>query len=101
MVAAKPLETPTPEFSTTAMRRNMGAPAITVYGIIRKDGSLENVKVLTSDAEVQQTIMETLKKWRYTPAMCGASPVASEKEIPVSLFRGAGGGDGDGGRRGR
>lgn len=101
MVAAKPLETPTPEFSTTAMRRNMGSPSINVYGIIRKDGTLENVKVLTSDTEVQQTIMETVKKWRYTPAMCGASPVATEKEIQVSIFRGGSGGDGEAGRRGR
>ncbi|MBZ5507662.1 MAG: energy transducer TonB [Acidobacteriia bacterium] len=100
MVAAKPLETPPPEFSTTAMRRNMGSPAINVYGIIRKDGTLGNVKVLTGDTEVQQTIMETIKKWRYTPAMCGASPVASEKEIQVSIFRG-GSGDGEGARRGR
>jgi hypothetical protein len=101
MVAAKPLETPAPEFSSMAMRRNMGAPAINVYGIIRKDGNLENVKILTSDAEVQQTIMETVKKWRYTPAMCGTTPVATEKEIQVSLFRGGGGGDGEGARRGR
>ncbi|HEX4603305.1 MAG TPA: hypothetical protein VH724_04875 [Candidatus Angelobacter sp.] len=101
IVAAKPLETPTPEFSTTAMRRNAGAPAINVYGIIAKNGSLENVKVLTSDTEVQQTILEAMKKWRYTPAMCGSSPVASEKEIQVLIFRGAGGGDGEGARRGR
>jgi hypothetical protein len=100
MVAEKPLQTPSPEFSPTAMRRNAGSPAINVYGIISKDGNLENVKVLTSDTEVQQTIMETVKKWRYTPAMCGSSPVASEKEIQIMLFRGGGGGD-EGGRRGR
>jgi len=100
MVAEKPLQTPSPEFSPTAMRRNAGSPAINVYGIINKDGNLENVKVLTSDAEVQQTIMETVKKWRYTPAMCGSSPVANEKEIQIMLFRGGGGGD-EGGRRGR
>ena len=100
MVEAKPLQTPTPEFSMNAMRRNAGSPAINVYGIINKEGSLENVKILTNDAEVRQTIMETVSKWRYTPAMCGNSPVATEKEIPVLMFRG-GSGQGDGGRSGR
>jgi hypothetical protein len=102
MVPAKPAQTPTPEFSTSAMRRNAGAPAVNVYGIINKGGALENIKVLTSDSEVQQTIIQTLGKWHYTPAMCGSSPIASEKEIQVSIFRGEGEGGGSTGQyRGR
>jgi hypothetical protein len=102
MQPAKALQTPQPQFSPTVVRRNAGSPSIHVYGIIDKDGSLQNVKMLTTDAELQQSIMEALKKWRYTPAMCGTSPVATEKEIPVSLFGGFGGGDNSGGgRRGR
>ena len=58
--------------------------------------------MLTADPEIQQPILEALKKWRYSPAMCGTSPVATEKEIQVSLFGGFGGGDDSGGgRRGR
>lgn len=100
MQPAKPMQNPTPQFSAAAMRRNAASPAINVYGIVGKDGSLENVKVLTSDIEVKQAIMETVTKWRYTPAMCGSTPVASEREIPIQLFMGASGG-GEGGRRGR
>ncbi|SRR6266567_113031 len=101
MQPAKPLQTPRPEFSPMVMRRNASNPAIHVYGIIDKDGSLKNVKILSSDPEVQQTITEAMKRWRYSPAMCGTSPVATEKEIQVS-FGGMGGGDnGEGGRRGR
>lgn len=101
VIPAKPLQTPAPEFSNTAIRRNGGTPVINAYGIVSKDGNLENVKMLTSDTEVQQTILETVKKWRYTPAMCGSTPVASEMEFSVSL-RGEFGGNMDtGGRRGR
>lgn len=102
MQAAKPVQMPRPEFSPTVARRNAGTPTIHIYGIVEKDGSLQNVKMLTTDAELQQSIMDALKKWRYTPAMCGTSPVASEKEIQIPLFGGFGGGDGSGGgRRGR
>jgi TonB family protein len=99
---ARPVQTPRPQFSPMAARRNASTPVIHVYGIIDKDGSLQNVKMLTADAELQQTILETVKKWRYSPAMCGTEPVASEKEIQIPLFGGSGGGDGgDGGRQGR
>lgn len=99
---AKPLQTPPPDFSESEMRKNGAvSPIVNIYGIVNKDGRLENIKILTSDAELQQTILEALKKWRYTPAMCGATPVASEKEFPVSLFAGMGGDTGQQGRRGR
>jgi hypothetical protein len=102
MQAAKPVQMPRPEFSPTVARRNAATPTIHVYGIIEKDGSLQNVKMLTTDMELQQSINEALKKWRYTPAMCGTTPVASEKEIEIPLFGGFGGGDDSGGgRRGR
>jgi hypothetical protein len=92
---------PRPEFSPMAARRNAADRTIHVYGIVEKDGSLQNLKMLTTDAELQQSILEALKKWRYTPAMCGASPVASEKEIDIPLFGDFSGSGGEGGRRGR
>jgi Gram-negative bacterial TonB protein C-terminal len=101
MQAAKPVQMPRPEFSPIVARRNAATPAIHVYGIVEKDGSLQNVKMLTTDMELQQSILEALKKWRYAPAMCGASPVASEKEIEIPLFGEFGGSGGEGGRRGR
>jgi TonB family protein len=85
-----------------AVRRNASSPVIHVYGIIDKDGLLQNVKMLTPDAELQQSVLEAVKKWRYSPAMCGTQPVATEKEIQIPLFGGFGDGDSsDGGRRGR
>ncbi len=103
MQPAKPLQTPRPEFSRMVMQRNAATPSVNVYGIIGKDGNLQDVKVLSIDAEVQQSIMAALKKWRYSPAMCGASPVATEKEIQVPFGGMGGGGEGGegGGRRGR
>ncbi|HEX7285626.1 MAG TPA: hypothetical protein VF532_05555 [Candidatus Angelobacter sp.] len=97
---AKPLKTPSPDFGANVVRRNMATPLINAYGIIDKDGSLQNIKVLTGNAELRDVIVETLKNWRYHPAMCGNNPVATEKEIPISLL-GAMGGGGDDAPRGR
>ncbi len=96
MLPAKPVQTPSPEFSPMAARRAAQmSPVVHVYGIVDKDGSLQNVKMLTADAEIQQSIAEALKKWRYSPATCGASPVASEQEIVIPLFGGRGNGGDD------
>jgi len=90
---AKAVRAPAPEFSPTVQRRNMASPVIHVYGIVDKDGNLQNPMVLSSDAEVRSSTLEALKKWHYTPATCGTTPVASEQEIEVRLF---GGEDGEG-----
>jgi hypothetical protein len=102
MQPARPVQTPSPEFSPMAARRAAQlSPVVHVYGIVDKDGSLRNVKMLTADAEIQQSIAEALKKWRYSPATCGTSPVASEKEIEIPLFGGRGNGGDDDSRGGR
>lgn len=94
---AKAVRAPAPEFSPMVQRRNAGNPVVHVYGIVDKDGNLQNPLVLSTDADVKNSTMEALKKWHYTPAMCGTTPVASEQEIEVKLF----GGDGGEGMRSR
>jgi hypothetical protein len=100
MVPARPLQMPRPSFGMTVVRRNASARVVRVYAIANKEGSLEGVKILSSDAEVRQAVQEVITKWRYSPAMCGSSPVASEQEIQIP-FADMGGGGGDAGGRGR
>jgi hypothetical protein len=97
MVPAKPLQTPRPSFGMTVVRRNAEAKVVRVYAIANKDGSLENVKILSSDPEVRQAVLEVIPKWRYSPAKCGSSPVAAEQEIQIP-FSDMGGGVDAGGR---
>lgn len=87
---AKAVRSPAPEFSPSVQRRNADTPVIHVYGVVDKDGNLQNPMVLSSDAEVRSSALEALKKWHYTPATCGTTPVASEQEIEVRLFGGGG-----------
>jgi hypothetical protein len=95
MQPTRMLQSPRPEFSRMVARRNADALGVYAYGIVDKEGNLQNVKVLSSDPEVQQAVQETLKKWHYAPAQCGTSPVATEQEIQITF----GGGEGGRGRR--
>jgi hypothetical protein len=99
MVPAKAMQMPRPSFGMTTVRRNASARVVRVYAIVNKEGSLENVKILSSDAEVRQAVQDVITKWRYSPAMCGSSPVASEADIQIPFDIGGGGGDAGG--RGR
>lgn len=94
---AKAVRAPAPEFSPTVQRRNANSPVVHVYSIVDKNGNLQDPMVLSTDADVRNSTLEALKKWHYTPATCGATPVASEQEIEVKLF--SGGGEGTRNRR--
>jgi TonB family protein len=100
MVPAKPMQTPRPSFGMTVARRNAVARVVRVYAIVNKEGNLENVKILSSDPEVRQSVLEVITKWHFSPAMCGSSPVATERDIQIP-FSDMSGGGGETGRRGR
>lgn len=87
---ARPVRSPAPEFSPMVQRRNASSPVVHVFGIVDKDGNLQDPMVLSPDAEVRSSTLEALKKWHYTPATCGTTPVASEQEIEVKLLTGGG-----------
>lgn len=89
---AKAVRSPAPEFSRTVQMRNMANPVIHVYAIVDKDGDLQNPLVLSTDVDIRTSTLEALKKWHYTPATCGTTPVSSEQEFEVRLF--GNGGDG-------
>jgi TonB family protein len=91
MVPAKQLQAPRPEFGMSVSRRNAEAKVVRVYAIVNKEGNLENVKVLSGDPDVRQAVLEVTNKWRYTPAMCGTSPVAAEQEITIPFSERGGG----------
>lgn len=83
---ARMLESARPQFPRSALARNSGVQGVYAYGIVDKDGRLQNIKVLTSDADVQVAVVDALKQRKYAPAMCGSTPIASEQEIQVPLI---------------
>jgi hypothetical protein len=88
MQSPKLIESQRPQFPRSVSRRNSDAGGVYAYGIVATDGKLQNIKVLTSDSDVQGAVVDALKQWRYAPASCGSSPVAAEQEIQIP-FQGA------------
>lgn len=62
---------------------------IFIYGIVGQDGSFGNVHAVSvpRDPAIVSLVEEAASKRRYSPAMCGAKPVAVEGSIEVETLR--------------
>jgi TonB family protein len=56
--------------------------------IIGKDGSLQNIKLISGHPILAQAALDAIRQWRYLSSMCGSSPVAVETEITVRFHMG-------------
>jgi TonB family protein len=53
--------------------------------VIGKDGKLDEVRAVSGNPILAQGAIDAIKRWRYSPAMCGTKPVAVEKEVRVEF----------------
>ena len=63
---------------------------VTLYAIIRRDGSVDSIQVVRSlDLLLDQNAMEALARWKFRPAERGGSPVELEAlvQIPFRITR--------------
>jgi TonB family protein len=81
----KPLHTPEPEFSDAA-RSARAHGKVYVYVLINAEGNVAGVQPLGMDAYgLALNAMNTIKTWRFQPAMCSGHAVASELNIEVEF----------------
>ena len=69
------LDRPQPPYPP-ALRRDRVQGRALLAGVIEKDGSVSNVTVLTStgNPDLDQVCLDTLRNWRYKPALLGGQP---------------------------
>jgi TonB family protein len=63
---------------------------VTLYAVIRADGTVDDIKVLDSlDSRLDATAMHALAKWHFQPATKNGAPVALEAvvEVPFHMKR--------------
>ncbi|MEP6644440.1 MAG: energy transducer TonB [Acidobacteriaceae bacterium] len=61
------------------------SPKVTVSFIVGREGGVESPLILESSAEGKgRNILDTLRRWRYRPAMCNGVAVESEAEVQFS-----------------
>ena len=53
---------------------------------ILTDGSVSGIQLVGSAARsMDDATLQTLRSWKFKPAMCGADPVVSDIEVVVSV----------------
>ena len=84
-MSARALYQPTPEIPEELRRQNLEAVAVARFRVAA-DGSAQVELVRpTNDTRLNQTLLSTLARWRFFPAMEQGRPVASELEIRVPI----------------
>jgi len=74
-----------PEYPVSARKRRLSG-VVSLYAIVEKDGSVSGAAVVRSaDADLDESALQALKRWRFKPASCGGTPVPVEFEVDTSF----------------
>lgn len=85
MKHAVPVKTPDPLYPKSASQNKlMGDNRVAMT--VLTDGSVGDIQLVGSAGRsMDDATLQTLKSWRFKPAMCGADPVVSDIEVVVSF----------------
>jgi TonB family protein len=85
MKHAVPVRTPDPIYPKSASQnRLMGDTMVSMT--VFADGSVGEIQLIGSSTHsMDDATLQTLKGWKFKPAMCGAEPVVSDIEVVVSF----------------
>jgi TonB family protein len=85
MKHAVPVNMPDPMYPKSASQNKLMGDT-TVAMTVLTDGSVTDIQLVGSAAHsMDDATLQTLKSWRFKPAMCGAEPVVSDIEVVVSF----------------
>ena len=85
MKHAVPLKTPDPMYPKSASQNKLMGDT-TVAMTVLTDGSVTDIQLVGSAARsMDDATLQTLKSWRFKPAMCGPESVVSDIEVVVSF----------------
>lgn len=82
--AARAIFKPTPEYPPLAkMARIQGV--VKLEAVISKDGTIQDLKVLSGHPLLVKSAMEQVQRWRYQPTLLNGEPVEVVTEIDVNF----------------
>ena len=85
MKHAVPVKTPDPIYPRSASQNKLMGDT-TVAMTVLTDGSVTDIQLVgRATRSMDDATLQTLKSWRFKPAMCGVEPVVSDIEIVVSF----------------
>ncbi len=82
--AAKAIFKPSPEYPPLAkMARIQGT--VRLAAVISRDGTIQDLKMLSGHPLLVQSAMAAVQRWRYQPTLLNGEPVEVETEIDVNF----------------
>ena len=86
-MGARAIYQPLPELPDSLRRRNFDVVAIARFRVASNGTTQVDLVQPTADPELNRLLVETLKRWRFFPALDGGKPVAStlDVRIPISV----------------
>jgi TonB family protein len=82
---AIPIKTPDPAYPKSAGISGMMGDSTVVLTVLT-DGSVANIRLVgRASRSMDDAALETLKDWKFKPAMCGTEPVVTDITVIVSF----------------
>jgi TonB family protein len=80
-----PVKTPDPSYPRSAAQNGMMGDT-TVAMTVLADGSVTDIQLLgRATQSMDDATLQTLRTWKFKPAMCGTEPVVTDIEVVVSF----------------
>ena len=73
-----------PEYSMVALQSNVQG-RVFLTAVINKDGTLKDVRLLSSPSVLDSPVLEAVRTWRYQPHYVNGEPVEVVTEIVVDF----------------
>jgi protein TonB len=80
--AAKIINRPTPVYPPLARQTRISG-TVRLHAIIGKDGTVQQLEVLSGHPLLQQAAMDAVRQWRYQPTLLNGEPVDVDTTIDV------------------
>jgi protein TonB len=84
-MGARAIYKPLPEIPETLRRRALEVVAVARFQVAANGSAQVELIEPTSDPDLNRTLLESLKRWRFFPSMQDGKPVASTVDIRIPI----------------
>ena len=74
VTAAKLIDRIEPKYPEEAKRKRVTG-TVRLFGLIRKDGTVSDLKVISGDPLLTQAAIDAVQQWRYRPTLFDGKPI--------------------------
>jgi protein TonB len=84
-MGARAIYKPVPEIPEALRRQNIEVVAVARFRVAASGSTQVDLVEPTSDPDLNRALLESLKRWRFFPAMQDGKPIASTVDIRIPI----------------